>query len=145
MFSLSPASCRMVAVVLSLWFLCVSFSSCVPPETDPIHTGIVWLTDTTVSTDETDPPAAPPPLTEPETEMISVETEPETVVSKETEEVLAAEEISLDYVLNTNTKKFHYPTCSSVKKIKAENYSTFAGSREEAIAAGYDPCGNCKP
>ena len=49
------------------------------------------------------------------------------------------------YVLNTKTKKFHYPSCSSVKKIKPENYATSSSSRDELISQGYDPCGNCHP
>ncbi len=55
------------------------------------------------------------------------------------------EEADVMYVLNTNTKKFHEPVCSSVGKMKAENREDFSGSREEAIALGYSPCGNCKP
>ena len=49
------------------------------------------------------------------------------------------------YVLNTNTHKFHKPGCCSVEKIKPENYAEFTGTREEAIAYGYDPCKNCNP
>lgn len=49
------------------------------------------------------------------------------------------------YVLNTNTKKFHSPYCSSVDKIKEKNYGTFEGTREEIINRGYEPCGVCKP
>ena len=49
------------------------------------------------------------------------------------------------YVLNTNTHKFHKPECYSVEKIKPENYAEFTGTREEAIAYGYDPCKNCNP
>lgn len=49
------------------------------------------------------------------------------------------------YVLNTSTKKFHYPSCSSVKKIKDKNKGSFTGTREEIINRGYDPCGNCHP
>lgn len=48
------------------------------------------------------------------------------------------------YVLNTNTKKFHYPSCSSVKTIKPEHYSTIS-SRTDAISRGYSPCGRCHP
>lgn len=48
------------------------------------------------------------------------------------------------YVLNTSTKKFHRPDCSSVKKIKPENYGT-CDSRESAIAQGYSPCKICNP
>lgn len=50
-----------------------------------------------------------------------------------------------DYVLNTNTKKFHYPSCSSVKQMKAQNTTYYTGTRDEAISMGYDPCGNCHP
>lgn len=52
---------------------------------------------------------------------------------------------SEDYVLNSGTMKFHYPSCSSVKKISPQNYSTFTGSRDDVIAKGYSPCGNCHP
>lgn len=51
---------------------------------------------------------------------------------------------TFEYVLNTSTHKFHSPSCSSVKKIKPENYST-TDSRENAINSGYEPCGNCHP
>ena len=49
------------------------------------------------------------------------------------------------YVLNTNSMKFHYPWCSSVKKIAEHNYGESSLSRDELIAGGYTPCGNCHP
>ncbi len=49
------------------------------------------------------------------------------------------------YILNTNTKKFHYPTCSSVKRMSEKNKRTFDGTRDEVISQGYDPCKNCNP
>ena len=49
------------------------------------------------------------------------------------------------YILNTNTKKFHYPWCSIVSDIKEKNKREFFGTREEAIAEGYEPCKRCKP
>ena len=49
------------------------------------------------------------------------------------------------YVLNTNTHKFHYPSCPSVKQMKEKNKKTVTSSREEIIAQGYDPCGRCNP
>lgn len=55
------------------------------------------------------------------------------------------EPTTYSYVLNTNTKKFHYSSCSSVDKIKPENYGTFEGTRDEVIAQGYDSCGRCHP
>ena len=50
-----------------------------------------------------------------------------------------------DYVLNTNTGKFHYPSCSSVEDMKEKNRADFHGTREELIEQGYSPCGRCKP
>lgn len=50
-----------------------------------------------------------------------------------------------NYILNTNTKKFHYPTCSSVDDMKEKNKAEFFGTRDEAVAQGYSPCGRCKP
>jgi DNA-entry nuclease len=49
------------------------------------------------------------------------------------------------YIANTNTKKFHYPDCYSVTRMKESNKWYFTGSRDELIALGYSPCGNCKP
>lgn len=49
------------------------------------------------------------------------------------------------YILNTSSKKFHLTTCGGVADIKAANRSDYTGTREEVIAAGYDPCGRCKP
>ena len=50
-----------------------------------------------------------------------------------------------EYVCNTHTKKFHYPVCSSVSQIKDSNRLNTYLSREELIAEGYEPCGNCNP
>lgn len=49
------------------------------------------------------------------------------------------------YILNTNSKKFHYPDCSSVDQMNESNKQEFFGTRDEAIAQGYDPCGRCNP
>ena len=53
--------------------------------------------------------------------------------------------VGTDYVLNLNTKKFHYPSCSSVKQMKDKNKGFHTGTRDEVIALGYKPCGNCHP
>lgn len=50
-----------------------------------------------------------------------------------------------DYVLNKNTKKFHYPSCSSVGDIKPKNRLDVSLSREEIINQGYSPCKRCNP
>lgn len=49
------------------------------------------------------------------------------------------------YVLNTNTKKFHRETCSSVSQIKEENFQKVQMNREELEQSGYSPCKNCNP
>lgn len=49
------------------------------------------------------------------------------------------------YVLNTNTMKFHDPECSSVGRMSERNKRTVTASRDEIIAQGYSPCGNCEP
>ncbi len=61
------------------------------------------------------------------------------------EPTTGSEASQADYILNTNTKKFHYPTCSSVNDMKEKNKQEFFGTRDEAIAQGYSPCGRCKP
>ena len=53
--------------------------------------------------------------------------------------------VGITYVLNTNTKKFHYEGCRSVKQMKEKNKAYHVGTREECIDMGYDPCGNCHP
>ena len=50
-----------------------------------------------------------------------------------------------EYILNTNTKKFHLPDCSSVTDMDEDNREGFSGSREELIDMGYEPCGRCNP
>ncbi|MCD8015256.1 MAG: DNA/RNA non-specific endonuclease [Lachnospiraceae bacterium] len=49
------------------------------------------------------------------------------------------------YILNTNTKKFHYPSCSSVSQMSEKNKQEYTGSREDVISMGYEPCKNCNP
>ena len=50
-----------------------------------------------------------------------------------------------EYVLNLNTKKFHYPSCRSASTIKEQNKGYHNGTRDEVISMGYAPCGNCNP
>lgn len=50
-----------------------------------------------------------------------------------------------DYILNTNTKKFHLPSCSSVDDMKVSNREEYHGTRDDLISMGYDPCMRCNP
>ena len=49
------------------------------------------------------------------------------------------------YIINTNTEKFHYPTCRSIKRMKDKNKLEFTGTREDVLARGYSPCMICNP
>ena len=49
------------------------------------------------------------------------------------------------YVLNTNTHKFHVPSCSSVENISPKNRKDVNESREQIISEGYAPCKRCNP
>lgn len=50
-----------------------------------------------------------------------------------------------NYVLNTNSKKIHLPTCSSVGKISEANRQEYTGNIQDLIDNGYEGCGTCKP
>lgn len=49
------------------------------------------------------------------------------------------------YILNTNTKKIHRPTCSSIGQMKEKNKQTYEGTVEELENMGYAPCKKCNP
>ena len=68
-------------------------------------------------------------------------------ISEQSDKQLETEtqDSKVTYILNTNTKKFHYPDCSSVNDMKEKNKEAFTGSREELIEMGYSPCGKCNP
>lgn len=50
-----------------------------------------------------------------------------------------------EYVINTNTMKFHHPDCSAVSRMNNSNKQTVTESRDQLISEGYEPCGLCKP
>lgn len=56
-----------------------------------------------------------------------------------------SEEQEQTYILNTNTHKYHKPSCPSAEKMKEENKETYTGTGAELQAEGYEPCGSCKP
>lgn len=47
------------------------------------------------------------------------------------------------YVLNTSSKRFHLPECSSVPQISEHNRKDFTGSANDLVDQGYKPCGQC--
>lgn len=50
-----------------------------------------------------------------------------------------------DYIINTNTGKFHYSWCKSVAKMSEKNKWYYTGTRDSVINMGYVPCKNCNP
>ncbi len=50
-----------------------------------------------------------------------------------------------EYILNTNSKRFHDVSCKQAQDIKESNRQEYSGSRETLIANGYKPCGGCNP
>mgnify|MGYP005917134153 FL=1 len=76
------------------------------------------------------------PAPQPETDT-AVQITPELSAPQETQQTT--------YVLNTNTMKFHYPSCSSVDQMKEKNKEIYTGNREDIINMGYMPCKRCNP
>lgn len=98
------------------------------PETTVSSTTVVTTTSrpTTVTTTEA--------TTEPTTEE---ETEPEREIVRT--------QASYDYIVNKNTGKFHYSSCSQADRIKEENKAVIHGTSDELESMGYTPCGKCNP
>ena len=92
-------------------------------------------TTTTTTTTESTTTAA---------ETTTAATEPPAPAQEETPAEQPAEN-TRTYVINTNTGKFHYPSCSSAKRISDANRSEYTGTRDDLIAQGYDPCERCNP
>ena len=67
----------------------------------------------------------------------------ETSKPTETEEENDGE--AQEFVLNTNTKKIHLPTCSSAKSLSEANRKEVTASIADLLEDGYTACGSCKP
>lgn len=95
-------------------------------------------TSTPAPTQEPTPQPTITPTPEPTQQPTEAPTDEPIVSQEETPQ-------GTDYILNTNTKKFHYPGCSSVKQMKDKNKREYNGTRDEVISMGYDPCKKCNP
>lgn len=92
-------------------------------------------------------------IEEPEEDKIEEPTEEESQVAEEekveekVEDNKEVEDSQPEYywILNTNTKKVHNPTCNSVKQMKEKNKKESNLSPEELKKKGYSACNNCKP
>lgn len=99
-------------------------------------TGDNWAESNAVSQEAAAPIVIETPTQQPQTDT-TVQITPEPSVPQESQETT--------YVLNTNTMKFHYPSCSSVDQMKEKNKEIYTGSREDVINMGYVPCKRCNP
>lgn len=50
---------------------------------------------------------------------------------------------TIQYIINTKTKKFHLPNCQSVNDMSDDNKKEINDSYENMINNGYSPCKNC--
>jgi len=60
------------------------------------------------------------------------------------EKPASSQAVSVSYIGNKNSKKFHLPDCQWAEKISPGNRVYFK-SRDEAVKAGYVPCKVCRP
>lgn len=60
-----------------------------------------------------------------------------------TQEQTTQEQTTQEYIINTNTKKFHIPSCSSVQSMSEHNKKIWQGSMETLKEQGYLPCKRC--
>lgn len=115
---------------------------------EPAASASEWETDCEIAeTDSTMPMETALPVSNSEETDSPEETQARDlpVISEPTAPETTEGERQITYVANTNTKKFHYPTCSSVADMKEKNKLNFTGTREELIAQGYQPCKRCNP
>ncbi|MBR3803281.1 MAG: hypothetical protein IKK37_07560 [Clostridia bacterium] len=116
-------------------------------ETKPVTSTTSPTTTETVTESTTEQETTnQPTTTKPATTAKPTTTKKETTTAKPTTtKAPATQNTETNFVLNNNTMKFHYPTCSSVKKIAPENKGTFKGNRQTLLNRGYEPCGICHP
>ena len=103
-------------------------------ETTTTTTKATTTTTTTTTTEATTTAA----------ETTTAATEPPAPAQEETPAEQPAANV-FTYVINTGSGIFHYPSCSSAKRISDANRSEYTGTRDDLIAQGYSPCGNCDP
>ena len=100
-----------------------------------------------------EPPAAqdpaPPAKEEPAKQETPVAQNPPAEVKKpepaiDPEAAFREKLMQYNYVCSSESDKYHEPTCRWTSSINDSNLSHF-DTEEEAVAAGYIPCGTCKP
>lgn len=137
---------RLILCMALALTLCACDSTTVRPTIGPPLPSAAVAETVSAPTSEAQTEAAAAPTVLPTTAPTTVPTQPPAATSAtvpQTRSETAA--FDCDYVLNTSTKKFHLPTCASVKQMKEENRELYFGDRQELLDMGYKPCGNCKP
>lgn len=82
--------------------------------------------------------------TSPETTTEKVNAEETTEKKKTTTKETTTEKEEIEFIVNTETGKFHYPSCRHVKTMNEGNKKTVkAESVKEMENKGYSPCGTC--
>lgn len=71
-----------------------------------------------------------------------VEGTTETTIAVTEAPVQEPERVSITYILNTSSMKFHRPSCGS---LPTKNRKDSNLSRDEIISQGYEPCKKCNP
>lgn len=107
--------------------------------TDPSEESTIFAEETTEPSSEPVAETTTPPIAEP------TEVPTEEPTKEPTEATTEPQEETHTYVLNTNTRKFHYEWCSSVDNMKESNKKILVTTREDVISRGYQPCGRCNP
>lgn len=113
----------------------------IPIESEPTTEDASVETQTPVD----DTPIESQPTVEENPELVPPIEETPIVEEPVYEEPVAEEPIGTDYVLNTNSKKFHYTWCDSVDQMSEKNKAFHTGTRDEVVAMGYKACKNCNP
>lgn len=70
--------------------------------------------------------------------------EEESEVGMEPQRLLSSDDVESTFIGNKKSHVFHRSTCSSANTMSDKNKVLFT-SRDEAIDAGYFPCGKCNP
>ena len=124
---------KWISILLVLTF-CISFYACGENTETSVTTETTNVSETEkITTSQTTT----------ETVAQTTEVSVATIVTEIT--TSASTKTERDYILNTNSKKFHYPTCHSAEKISDKNRKDYHGTRDDLISQGYSACGICNP
>lgn len=78
--------------------------------------------------------------------ILDVESAPsESGAQESTQESIQENAELQEYILNTNTKKFHRVDCTSVNAMKEKNKRQVSCTRDAVMEEGYVPCDRCNP